>query len=79
MVSNVNYTWNYHAIFLQHCMCSSKSVCMALVVIFTVVFLILRVGNMQASLAPVNEKYLVFNECCLEFCSFFVLLHIFLT
>lgn len=51
-------------------------------VIFTVVFPTLRMGKMQANLAPVNEKYFIFNECYLEFCSyltFLVLLHIFLT
>jgi len=39
-------------------------------------------GKMQANLARVNEKYLVFNDFCLEFCSyltFLVLLHVFLT
>lgn len=54
---------------------------MALVVIFTVVFSKLRMGNMQENLAPVSEKYLVFNECCLEFCSYLtfqVLLYVFL-
>lgn len=52
--------WKY-----VHVSCCSSYSCFA-------TFPIHRIGNMQANLAPANEKYLVFNECCVEFFSSFV-------
>lgn len=74
IVRNVNCIWNYLVIELQHPMCRRKyeHLCCCSSYSCSAAFPIYRMGNMQANLAPVNEKYLVFNECCLYIFSYFV-------